>query len=192
MYFDFNKRQPVQPMYFAQSSNLSNEQINLIRNIGDSLTKTNVKIYGDHDKKDVDADGSHFKLTEQTQSIYEHLAERCKHINDYAYQYDLEGFTENFYYLKYDHYGSHFNYHFDAGPQTPKNRKLSFIVQLSDPSEHQGGNLEFLVGSERTVTVKKEKGLLVAFPSHFLHRVTPLISGTRRSLVLFAGGPKFR
>lgn len=191
MYYEFKKK-PVQPIYIQKSSDLSEDQINLIRQIGDDLSATSVKLYGEWSKEEVDAEGSHFKLTDETRPIYEHLANRCKWINDYSYQFDLDGFTENFYYLKYDHEGSHFGYHFDSGPSTPFPRKLSFVVQLSDPNEYQGGEFQIMGGNQKPITAAKMKGTIIAFPSHYLHQVTPLTSGTRRSLVLFSGGHHFR
>ena len=38
----------------------------------------------------------------------------------------------------------------------------------------------------------KKQGTLIAFPSYTLHEVTPLISGTRYSLVAWLGGPTFK
>ena len=38
----------------------------------------------------------------------------------------------------------------------------------------------------------KARGTLVAFPSYVMHRVTPVTSGTRKSLVAWVAGPKFR
>jgi PKHD-type hydroxylase len=38
----------------------------------------------------------------------------------------------------------------------------------------------------------RARGTLVAFPSYLLHRVTPITSGTRKSLVAWVSGPVFR
>jgi PKHD-type hydroxylase len=70
-------------------------------------------------------------------------------------------------------------------------RKLSVVLQLSDPSEYEGGDLEIMNCSEPT-QVKKEKGLVTAFPSFMLHRVTPVTKGIRRTLVVWLTGPRFR
>ena len=86
-------------------------------------------------------------------------------------------------------------------------RKLSFSIQLSDPSEYEGGFLEihqdethdvltsneddpvFVVGEQSMPEAILPKGTIIAFPSIFRHRVTPVRSGTRRALVLWAVGP---
>jgi PKHD-type hydroxylase len=36
------------------------------------------------------------------------------------------------------------------------------------------------------------RGAIIAFPSFFLHRVTPIVSGVRKALVIWATGPAFR
>jgi PKHD-type hydroxylase len=38
----------------------------------------------------------------------------------------------------------------------------------------------------------RARGTVIAFPSYVLHRVTPIIAGTRKSLVVWITGPKFR
>jgi PKHD-type hydroxylase len=65
------------------------------------------------------------------------------------------------------------------------------VLQLSDPSEYEGGNLEILSSQGEVLTVDKKKGFLAMFPSFKTHRVTPVTSGTRKSLVVWATGPAF-
>jgi len=76
-----------------------------------------------------------------------------------------------------------------------KIRKLSFIAFLSDPSEYEGGQLEFdfrnFNDDKDTIWPCKEifsKGSVVVFPSFLWHRVTPITSGERYSLVAWALG----
>ena len=73
----------------------------------------------------------------------------------------------------------------------PHNRKLSIVVQLSSPEEYEGGELK-LYNSHEAITIKKEKGLVVSFPSYTLHEVTPVTKGERYSLVAWVHGPSFR
>lgn len=88
-----------------------------------------------------------------------------------------------------------YDWHFDllmTNPY-PYDRKVSFILQLSDPEDYEGGNLEFqdpypLLMNEDV----NKKGSVILFPSFIPHRVTPVISGTRHSLVSWVEGPKFR
>jgi PKHD-type hydroxylase len=38
----------------------------------------------------------------------------------------------------------------------------------------------------------RTRSAIIAFPSLFLHRVTPIVSGVRKALVIWATGPAFR
>jgi PKHD-type hydroxylase len=65
------------------------------------------------------------------------------------------------------------------------------VLQLSDPGEYEGGELQMNVGSS-ILTVPQELGLICFFPSFLLHRVTPLTSGVRKSLVTWLCGANLR
>lgn len=68
-------------------------------------------------------------------------------------------------------------------------RKLSFIVQLSDPSEYVGGRLVF---SDIDGTASEERGSMTVFPSFAAHEVVPLVRGERLVVVGWVHGPSFR
>jgi predicted 2-oxoglutarate/Fe(II)-dependent dioxygenase YbiX len=79
-----------------------------------------------------------------------------------------------------------------------KIRKLSVTVSLSDPKEYEGGELQFKIFNTKTndfdlITCKEilPQGSIVVFPSHILHRVTPVTKGTRYSLVIWTLGNPF-
>ena len=77
-------------------------------------------------------------------------------------------------------------------------RKISMTVNLVDGNEYEGGNLEFDFGSVsgkdriKTCDEIRPKGSLTVFPSFIPHRVTPITSGTRYSLVLWNLGLPFK
>lgn len=173
-------------------SGLSDDQINWIRAYGDDLAKTDVKLYGEYDDTLVKARGSHFSLNDDTQWLYDLMSERAMEINEQSYRFEITGFGENFYYHTYDgNLNEHFGWHVDSGPQTPLPRKLSLVLQLSDSEEYSGGEFE-VAYPHGAAPAAKMKGLITAFPSFKTHRVKPVISGIRRVLVMFAGGPHFR
>ena len=177
--------------HFTQRhSGFSDQEIDQIREIGDALETTSVKLYGEFDDKLVKVTGAHFKLTESTRWIYEGMANAINEVNRDEYQYDLTGFSENFYYLTYRE-AEHFNWHLDIGEETPTPRKLSLILQLSDPAEYEGGEFDVMVTTDY-VTAYRQKGLITAFPAYKIHRVRPVHSGVRRVLTAFAAGPNFR
>lgn len=74
-------------------------------------------------------------------------------------------------------------------------RKLTVVVQLSDPSEYEGGDLDFYTGvplTEQERTDIRAKGTLVTFPGFVLHGVKPITRGMRYSLTAFCVGPDFQ
>ena len=85
-------------------------------------------------------------------------------------------------------------------PSHGKIRKLSVTVTLSDPKEYKGGELEFdfrNMDPDKKRNVKKcteilPKGSLVVFPSFVWHRVCPVKSGERNSLVIWNLGWPFK
>jgi PKHD-type hydroxylase len=79
----------------------------------------------------------------------------------------------------------------DFGSGDISNRKLSITVQLSDPSEYEGGELQFMI-NQHIITAPKEKGTAIIFPSFALHRVTPVTKGARKSIVGWIGGPPYK
>ena len=74
-----------------------------------------------------------------------------------------------------------------------KIRKLSMSILLNDPSEYEGGVLEFNTPNGLFQCKElNQAGSLVVFPSNVSHRVTPVTKGTRYSLVSWSLGPPYR
>lgn len=127
----------------------------------------------------------------EIQWLYDRMQAVTRKINDASYKYDLRGFSEEFQYTVYrDAEGGHYDWHVDHGP-LPVQRKLSLSVQLSHGDSYEGCDLQF-VGGSKTETAPRARGTVVAFPSYTLHRVTPITSGVRKSLVVWTTGPNFR
>jgi len=116
--------------------------------------------------------------------------------NNSCWDFNLIGFEENIQYTEYHSTDlGHMNWHIDCGTSISSHRKISITIQLSDPSEYEGGDLEFFIGgdySKGIIKCPKSKGYALAFPSYVLHRVTPITKGIRKSLVLWVGGDQFR
>ena len=121
-------------------------------------------------------------------------------------------FSESCQFTKYG-VGQHYGWHCDSwdkpydkedDPNTNgKIRKLSVTISLSDPSEYEGGNLEFdfrnQIDWERNKKSKikecteiRPRGSIIVFPSFVWHRVNPVTRGTRYSLVIWNLGKPFR
>jgi len=87
-----------------------------------------------------------------------------------------------------------YGWHHDVDFKTPKpyHRKLSITVQLSDPSDYEGGDFEFKPGIDPLPKEVKEKGTILVFPSIYEHQVSPITQGIRHSLVTWVEGPHWR
>ena len=88
--------------------------------------------------------------------------------------------------------GGYFDYHADTNGFTRmgssnKVRKLSMTIILND--EFEGGEFE-LLGHQKPVE-ENGMGTVIIFPSYMVHRVRPITSGTRYSLVAWICGEPF-
>ena len=74
---------------------------------------------------------------------------------------------------------------------TEKQRKLSVVLQLTDPSTYEGGQLELACQGEKPKDYF-EQGTVIFFPSFIEHWVTPVTKGIRNSVVCWFEGPHWR
>ena len=71
-------------------------------------------------------------------------------------------------------------------------RKLSFILQLSDAEDYEGGNVQFLDDNRKSFFAPRKKGTMVLFDSRTQHRVLKVTKGIRKSLVGWTSGPRWK
>ena len=107
----------------------------------------------------------------------------ARQLNGKFFGLDLWGFGEAFQYTTYKYNKKlnkkqHYDWHMDQGPNDNAPRKLSLVLQLSDPTEYEGGDLE--IGP---YTLGRKLGTGVIFPAEFYHLVTPITKGVRFSLI---------
>ena len=87
----------------------------------------------------------------------------------------------------------HYDWHEDnsAVMKKPMDRKLSFVLQLSDPKDYTGGGFELHPSADPLPpTAYTRQGDALFFRSGIRHRVLPVTSGTRYSLVTWVHGPR--
>ena len=90
--------------------------------------------------------------------------------------------------------GDFYTWHSDFNAGSSSTRKLVTIVQLTDPSEYEGGETQLAIQDPQTMeyyTMPQEKGTLVIFSPIFFHTVTPVTKGTRYCLQEFISGDTF-
>jgi PKHD-type hydroxylase len=130
-----------------------------------------------------------FLQYEDFPEVYDKICQYVIDANDTHFKADIIGFMEDMQVLHYgeDIGGGHYNWHIDCGPGL-STRKLSVILQLSDPNDYTGCELEV----SAVPNIPKEQGTLIIFPSYTPHRVTKLITGNRNSLVVWVNGPPYK
>jgi PKHD-type hydroxylase len=141
-----------------------------------------------------------------------HYIQRANREN---FLYDLRCIDgENMQYTRYTE-GQFYGWHNDAGlaeqykPQSVGNRvdglandflnesielvrKLSFVLQLSDPDDYEGGNLQLLDESGKSYFAPRKRGTIILFDSRTQHRVLKVTKGVRKSLVGWTVGPRWK
>ena len=126
----------------------------------------------------IDIDGGSMQYTEYGEGEYYHWhnddgISRCLTNKDALSSFDNNGDTKKL--LDGEHV-----------------RKLSFSIQLSDPKDYVGGELQFLGDDGETFFAPKQKGSIIVFDSRTKHRVLKVKSGIRRSLVGWVVGPRWK
>lgn len=121
---------------------------------------------------------------EHSDWLFSRLSGITSKVNHDHFLYDIDG-IEAFQYTMYEP-GGHYTWHWDKdfGYQNWE-RKISLTVSLSDPDEYEGGEFEIVNRGDITnpISFKPLKGQIVYFASWMPHRVAPITSGTRKSLV---------
>jgi PKHD-type hydroxylase len=122
--------------------------------------------------------------------VFERLAHVASNLNTDYFGFDLTGFGEPLQLTNYhENRQGEYKWHQDFGVGI--SRKLSMVLQLSDPSEYEGGELQILTSKQPT-NMQKKRGLITVFPAWTLHQVTPVVKGTRQTLVAWISGPEFK
>ena len=115
-------------------------------------------------------------------------------VNSNGWRFDLSGFVADDmpYLMRYpDTMQAHNDWHIDMGRAYAASRKLGFTIQLSDPADYEGGDLEFHNVEIDSASMRKQ-GTLAIFPTYWLHRVISVTKGTRDAIVGWVHGPSFR
>lgn len=134
----------------------------------------------------------------QFDPLFTLLEERVRQANRKAFGLDLS-YLPDLQFTTYEAGGEHYDWHVDCfwplaakgARQTMTDRKLSIVIQLSDPDEYEGGDFELRAGGLNAVAMRR-RGTMLAFPSILEHRVKPVTAGARHSIVAWYEGPFWR
>ena len=129
--------------------------------------------------------------------------------NRQNFLYDIDGWDgETMQYTAYES-GEYYGWHQDTGlpsmgmptedaqetflmKGSEKVRKLSFIMQLSNPDEYSGGEVELKRDNGKSYFLPKERGTIIVFDSRVQHQACEVNSGLRKSLVGWVSGPRWK
>lgn len=124
--------------------------------------------------------------------FYRRIEKALLDANRESFGYTIQHTTTELQFTTY--YGTddgHYDWHEDNSPEQkrPMDRKLSFVIQLSDPEDYKGGTFE-LKGDPLPAGAYTKQGDALIFRSGLRHRVMPVTEGTRRSFVTWVHGPR--
>jgi PKHD-type hydroxylase len=127
----------------------------------------------------------------RTEWIFNRINVAVDNFNRQFWNFDLK-FVECLQFARYDQPGDFYCSHMDMFYDQLEIRKLSISVQLSDAREYQGSDLRMLRYGQEYDCAPRDRGSIIVFPSYQVHEVTPLIAGSRYSMVAWVVGPPFR
>lgn len=178
----------------------TDEELTKIINYCDEQGVEKSTILGEHQDQIDNIRRSNIKFhnyNENTNWIFDRMNIIIKNLNDQFYGFDLNGY-DSFQYTTYDSKElGLYDWHIDMNisNNAPANmietRKLSCVLLLND--EFEGGDFIINLGDQtKYETTNIKKGVVIAFPSFLPHKVMPITKGIRKSLVIWATGPKFK
>ena len=140
---------------------------------------------------------------DETKHLFNNIADVVNKVNEQYFNYNLYALENLQYSVYYGDENGHYDWHIDGlHKDTSKYiRKVSFSIGLNDPSEYEGGELQFFpqhyydtndeYGIAANGGAKLLKNEAVFFNSVLVHRVSPVTKGVRKSLVGWVHGPEW-
>jgi PKHD-type hydroxylase len=170
------------------------EQCQLIINAGQSEPKQDGQIGGGSGGViDTKTRTSHISWIpfNKMPEMYKAIEEILHKTNNNHFGFEGVQLTEPAQYTEYP-VGGFYDWHMDSdvtGIKEPPVRKISMTCLLSHESEFEGGGLELMSDGK---IARPKQGQAIFFASYIRHRVVPITSGVRKSLVMWFGGPSFK
>ena len=173
------------------------KQCQMIINAGRSEPKVNAQVGNERSIKggviDTKTRTSHISWIpfKKMPEMYKDIEHVMKTTNGNHFGFDGMQLTEFAQYTEYPE-GGFYDWHVDNDvncQHEPPVRKISMTCLLSHESEFEGGDLELMREGK---IAKIKQGHAIFFASFIRHRVTPVIRGTRKSLVMWFGGTPFK
>lgn len=141
-----------------------------------------------------------FCRDDNTAWIFDKFNNVGQSLNEQYYNFNLNGYESFQYTVYYGNDNGCYDWHMDmATDGDPRNhltfqtRKLTMVLMLNEPGvDFTGGEFEITMGDQNCPsTLEIKKGRIICFPSFIIHRVKPVLTGIRKSIVIWIEGPKF-
>ena len=175
--------------YYWYENSFSDEEIKKIEDIASDIEERVATAGREGEGGIIKARTSKIKWMEHDEStawLYDKLGKYISKANKEVWKFHWEGHTDTIQHTTYyATEGGHYDWHVDVGNGTMSMRKMSAVLIMND--DFEGGQLQIKGIGEN---LPHKKGNLFIFPSYLMHRVTPVTKGTRKSLVIWAGGPQ--
>jgi len=182
---------------WSNEGGVAPEFVDLINNVASTITPTKpyLGFDGDRDTSSVRSSDIRWLYYLEHPNIVNMFWHYANMANKLTFGFDLNLIDELQHTTYYAEENGHYEWHTDTFWANPSvsDRKITLIVHLSEPDDYEGGDL-LLDPQYPQIDQKifKQKGSVVAFPSFLRHKVTTVTRGTRKTLVTWAYGPKFR
>lgn len=190
----YGKKPKIDKWFKLKTGVLSPEEVDTIVSHMKERTLSPAKVGGDIGNIDENTRRSNIAWigTKEMPWLAQRILDTVGEVNNDYFNFELDGMFEMTQYTTYD--GSEkgfYDIHMDYTLSTNSARKLSIVILLTDQNEYSGGEIEVHGGKSPDVW-KISKGDAIIFPSFMLHKVRPVDSGHRISLVQWVHGPEFR
>lgn len=180
-----------QSNYYCFKDGFSAQELEWIDNLKELYPYEEASVVGGDEVKNVrKSKVKWIHIDDTSHWVYDKIQSFILEANN-VWKFDLHSIVDSIQYTEYYDDGGHYGWHMDIGPHPINHRKVSVTIQLSNPEDYDGGELELWTGAG-IQKVEKHKGCAILFPSYMLHRITPVTKGVRKSLVLWVGGSTFR
>ena len=133
--------------------------------------------------------------------LYSKIEKYLKDMVDFSYSTNKKHFDYDLYPNLYDTYANlniysadklqEYDWHVDSTPDPYEDIKFTILINLS-MTPYDGGKFYIFNQFEEEVVELNTPGNVIMFKSFINHKVSPVISGERRTLALFLSGPNFK
>lgn len=181
---------PINPFAWWEDG-FTNEELNYLQDIAKNNTQAGL-VGGSNNNPNIRRSEVSWLCDDEKHSwVFDKIAHISSSLNSEFFRFNLRHFSGDIQLSNYSEKNQGtYNWHQDFGAAGVY-RKLSLVLQLTDPQDYEGGELQILNGKTET-SMNKQRGLVFAFPSWTVHRVTPVTKGSRQTMVIWLAGEPFQ